>query len=47
MNKLDLARLLPIAGALITALGYVLESQQRRQDNHEIALEVAKLLKEG
>lgn len=43
----DLAGLLPIAGALLTALGYILESQQRKQDNHEIAIEVARILKES
>lgn len=48
MNKrIDLASLLPMAGMLLTALGYLLEAQQRRQDNHEIALEVARILKDG
>lgn len=44
-KKIDLATLLPVAGMVLTALGYLLESQQRKQDNHEIALEVARILK--
>lgn len=46
LKKADLAGLLPIVGAVVTVFGYVLESQQRKQDNHEIAVEVAKILKE-
>lgn len=46
-KKIDLASLLPMAGMLLTALGYLLETQQRQQDNHEIAREVARILKEG
>lgn len=45
-KDIDLARLLPIAGFVLTALGYVLDVQRREQDNREIAREVARILKE-
>ena len=48
MNKRgDLAGILSIAGVALSLLAGFVETQQRKQDNHEIALEVARLLKEG
>lgn len=48
MNKrVDLAGILSIAGVALSLLAGFIETQQRKQDNHEIALEVARLLKEG
>ncbi len=44
-KDIDLAGLLPIVGMALTALGYLLEAQQRKQDNMEIAAEVARILK--
>ena len=45
-KKFDMAGVLTIASLVLMALGSIVEMQQRKQDNHEIAAEVAALLKE-
>lgn len=42
----DVGRLLTIAGCIATVLGSLIEAEQQKQANHEIAREVAELLKQ-
>lgn len=46
LNRIDLGKFLTIAGCIVTVAGSLIESEQRKQDNLEIAREVAELLRE-
>lgn len=46
-KKYDMAGILTLASLVLMAFSSIVEMQQRKQDNHDIAVEVAKLLKEG
>ena len=45
-KKFDMGTVLTIASLALMALGSIVEMQQRKQDNHEIAAEVVAMLKE-
>ena len=45
LKKVDLGRALTIAGLLITVAASLVEGEQQKQANHEIALEVAAMLR--
>lgn len=44
-NKLDVGQLLTIAGCVATLIGSIVANEQQKQANHEIAREVADILR--
>jgi len=45
-KNVDIGRLLTIAGCIVTAVASFVTSEQQKQANHEIAKEVAEILRE-
>ena len=43
--NLDVGRILTIAGGIIALVGSIVESEQQKQANHDIAQEVAEILR--
>ena len=45
-GKFDIGTLLTIAGAIVTVAASLITSEQQKQTNHEIAREVAEILRD-
>ena len=45
-DKIDIGRLLMVAGMVVSAAAALITSEQQKQTNHEIAKEVAEILRE-
>lgn len=45
-NTVDIGRLLTIAGCVVTVVASLITGEQQKQANHEIAKEVAEILRE-
>lgn len=45
-DQIDIGQFLTIAGCIVTVAGSLISAEQQKQANHEIAREVAKLVRE-
>lgn len=44
-NRIDVGKFLTIAGCIVTVAGSLISAEQQKQANHEIAQEIAELLR--